>query len=96
MSRPTVHPFGPVIAERRLNPRVAPRRSVVVSLGTPRKTKGSDDWECPFRISGAGMRRVEYGFGVDGSEAWLRTPHQPGHGATGCGPRSALGSRRGH
>ena len=68
MSRHTV-PFGPVIAERRLNPRGAPRRSVVVSLGRPRRTKGSDDWECPFRIAGAGKRRVEYGFGVDAFQA---------------------------
>ena len=61
--------LGTVIAERRLTPRDAPRRSVVVSLGTPRQTKHSDDWECPFRIRGAGMRRVEYGFGVDAFQA---------------------------
>jgi hypothetical protein len=62
--------FGPVIAERRLHPRGAPRRSVVVSLGKPRKTKGFDDeWECPFRISGAGTRRLEYGRGVDAFQA---------------------------
>jgi hypothetical protein len=68
MSRHTV-PFGTVIAERRLNTRGVPRRSVGVSLGKPRKTKGSSDWECPFRISGAGIRRVEYGFGVDAFQA---------------------------
>jgi len=63
--------FGPVIAERRLHPRGAPRRSVVVALGRPRKTKGSDDWdwECPFRIAGAGIRQVEYGRGIDAFQA---------------------------
>jgi len=68
MSRRSVS-FGTVIAERRLHPRGAPRRSVVVSLGKPRKTKGFDDWECPFRMSGAGMRRVEHGRGVDAFQA---------------------------
>ena len=69
MSRPTIPPFGTPIAERRLNPRGAPRRSVVVSLGKPRKTKGADDWQCPFRIKGAGIHKVEYGFGVDAFQA---------------------------
>jgi len=68
MSRSRVS-FGTVIAERRLHPRGAPRRSVVVSLGKPRQTKGFDDWECPFRISGAGIRRVEHGRGVDAFQA---------------------------
>lgn len=61
--------FGPVIAERRLHPRGAPRRSVVVTLGRPRKTKGFDDWECPFRIAGARIRQVEYGRGMDAFQA---------------------------
>jgi hypothetical protein len=61
--------FGTVIAERRLHRRGALRRSVVVSLGKPRKTKGFDDWECPFRISGAGIRRVEDSRGVDAFQA---------------------------
>lgn len=63
------NPFGAVLAERRLQPRGATRRSVVVSLGIPRKTKGSEDWECPFRISGGGIRRVEYGRGIDAFQA---------------------------
>ena len=63
------HPFGTVIAERCLQQRGAPRRTVVVSLGKPRKMKRSEDWECPFRISGAGMSRVEYGCGIDAFQA---------------------------
>jgi hypothetical protein len=66
---PTLVPFGAVIAERRLNPPDAPGRSIVVSLGKPRKTKGADDWRCPFRIDGTGIRKVEYGYGVDAFQA---------------------------
>jgi hypothetical protein len=64
-------PFGAVIAERRLNSRDAPRHSIVVSLGKARKTKGSDDWQCPFRIAGTGIRKVEYGYGVDAFQALM-------------------------
>jgi hypothetical protein len=62
-------PFGEVIARRRLNPVGAPGRSVVVSLGKPREARGADHWECPFRISGSGIRRREYGRGVDAFQA---------------------------
>jgi hypothetical protein len=68
MSRREIR-FGTVIAERRLHPRGAPRRTVVVSIGKPRKTKHSGEWECPFRIAGAGIRRLEYGRGVDAFQA---------------------------
>jgi hypothetical protein len=61
--------LGPVIAERRLHPRGAPRRTVVVSLGRPRSVKGRDEWECPFRIMGTGVRLLEYGRGVDSFQA---------------------------
>jgi hypothetical protein len=63
------NPLGVVIAERRLQPRGVRRPTVVVSLGKPRKTKGSEDWECPFRITGSGIRRVEYGRGIDAFQA---------------------------
>jgi hypothetical protein len=61
--------IGLVIAERRLHVRGAPRRHVIVSLGQPRLTKASEDWECPFRIAGAGARVAEYGRGVDAFQA---------------------------
>jgi hypothetical protein len=61
--------IGVVIAERRLHVRGAPHRIVSVSLGKPRKTKGSDDWECPFQIAGAGTRVAEYGRGIDAFQA---------------------------
>ena len=62
-------PFGEVIARRRLNPRDTPRRSVVVSLGKPREAKAADHWEGPFRITGSGVRLLEYGRGVDAFQA---------------------------
>jgi hypothetical protein len=61
--------FGQVIAERRLHVRGAPKRFVTVSLGAPRRTPGDEEWGCPFRIRGAGIRIVEYGYGVDAMQA---------------------------
>lgn len=61
--------FGEVIARRRLNPVDAPGRTVVVSLGRPREATAADHWECPFRISGSGIRRLEYGRGMDAFQA---------------------------
>ena len=61
--------FGAVIAERRLVVRGAAKRRVVVSLGTPRRRRGQTDWECPFRIRGAGLTSLEYGYGVDSVQA---------------------------
>jgi hypothetical protein len=42
---------------------------VVVSLGKPRQTGDAHHWECPFRISGAGIRLVESRRGVDAFQA---------------------------
>lgn len=68
MSR-TDRQIGVLIAERTLERRDSPHSTLVVSLGKPRRTKGTNDWECPFRIRGSGMRRVEYGRGVDAFQA---------------------------
>lgn len=65
----TSNRIGVVIAERSLQRRDSPRRMVVVSLGKPRRTKGSQDWECPFQLRGLGARRVEYAYGADGFQA---------------------------
>jgi Domain of unknown function (DUF6968) len=58
-----------VIGERRLVFRDAPRRELVVTLGKPRRMKGHQDWECPFRIKGPGVARLEFGYGVDALQA---------------------------
>jgi hypothetical protein len=64
--------FGVVIAERRLVLRDDPRRVITVSIGSPRRHRGDDDeWECPFRITGAGVRRLEYGRGLDAMQALI-------------------------
>ena len=60
---------GNVIGERRLFFRDAPRKKLVVTLGAPRRTKGQQDWECPFRIKGAGVACLEFGYGVDALQA---------------------------
>jgi hypothetical protein len=61
--------LGTIIAERRLHIRGAPLRTVVVSLGKPRKIRGSSDWQCPFRIEGAGIHQHERGCGIDAFQA---------------------------
>jgi hypothetical protein len=61
--------LGAVIGERQLaTGGVRPKR-VTVSLGMPRLPRGEQDWECPFRITGAGMRVLECGYGVDAIQA---------------------------
>jgi hypothetical protein len=60
---------GKVIGERRLVFRDAPRKKLVVTLGTPRRMKDHQDWECPFRIKGSGVTRLEFGYGVDALQA---------------------------
>ena len=61
--------FGPVIGKRRLTTRGARPKPVIVSLGKPRLPRGERDWECPFRITGGGIRVLEYGYGVDSMQA---------------------------
>lgn len=61
--------FGPVLGQRILSTRGAAPKTVTISLGRPRLPKGERDWECPFRISGAGFRVLEYGYGVDAIQA---------------------------
>jgi len=67
--RVTKPKIGTVIGERRLEFRNAPRKKLVVTLGKPRRTKDRQDWECPFRIKGADMTRLEFGYGVDALQA---------------------------
>ncbi len=61
--------FGPVIGQRKLSTVGPAPKTVTVTLGQPRLPKGERDWECPFRISGAGIRVLEYGYGVDAIQA---------------------------
>src|SRR5262245_38591480 len=61
--------LGTVLGERRLEFRDAPRKKLVVTLGSPRRMKDHPDWECPFRIRGSGVTLFEYGYGVDALQA---------------------------
>jgi hypothetical protein len=60
---------GIVIGKRRLTTRGARPKPVIVSLGQPRLPKGERDWECPFLISGGGLRVHVCGNGVDALQA---------------------------
>jgi hypothetical protein len=61
--------LGEVIAERRLVVGDRGTRTVVVSLGRPRPAGVHLEWECPFRIKGAGLDTLEFGRGVDAMQA---------------------------
>jgi hypothetical protein len=63
--------FGPVLVRRRLVLADSSRRAVTVSIGQPRRTPGTPDWECPFRITGGGLSRIDYGYGVDSMQALI-------------------------
>jgi hypothetical protein len=60
--------IGTILAERQLADRTS-GKVVRVSLGVPRPGTDDADWECPFRISGAGISRVEFGRGIDSMQA---------------------------
>ena len=60
--------IGTILAERQLAEQGS-GKVVRVSIGAPRPGTGGADWECPFRIHGAGISRVEFGYGVDSMQA---------------------------
>ena len=60
--------LGTILAERRLGDE-ASGKVVRVSLGAPRPGTRGADWECPFRIGGAGISRLGYGYGIDSMQA---------------------------
>ena len=60
--------IGTILAERQLAEQVS-GKVVRVSVGTPRPGTNGAEWECPFRIHGAGLSRVEFGYGVDSMQA---------------------------
>lgn len=62
--------LGVVIATRRLRVDRKGRSAVVVRLGMPRH-RSPTEWRCPFHISGLGVRRVQYGIGIDAFQALL-------------------------
>jgi hypothetical protein len=61
--------LGEIIAERKLVVGDRGTRTVVVSLGRPRPAGVDLEWECPFRIKGAGLDTVEFGRGIDAMQA---------------------------
>lgn len=61
--------IGRVIAVRRLESATEPRVTVTVQIGAPRKTRGQDDFFCPYRILGSGDGKVRAAYGVDAVQA---------------------------
>ena len=48
------------------------------------------DWECPFRIHGAGISRVEFGYGIDSMQALTTALRRHPRAARRVGPRARL------
>jgi hypothetical protein len=63
--------LGQVIAERRLRVSGRPDLEVWVRLGTPRpfQDDSTDDYYCPYQVSGVGDAKVRYASGVDALQA---------------------------
>jgi hypothetical protein len=60
---------GRVIARRQLTRGRRTRPVALVEIGQPRKTRGHDDFFCPFRIKGVGDESVRAAYGVDAVQA---------------------------
>jgi hypothetical protein len=60
--------MGTILAERVLGEQDS-GKVVRVSLGAPRPGTGGAEWECPFRIHGAGVSRLAFGYGIDSMQA---------------------------
>jgi hypothetical protein len=61
--------LGRVIARRELTRGRGKRPVAVVEIGQPRKTKGHDDFYCPYRIRGVGDETVRAAYGGDAVQA---------------------------
>ena len=59
---------GTILAERRLAEQVS-GKVVRVWLGSPRPGADGAPWECAFRIRGAGISRLDFGYGEDSMQA---------------------------
>lgn len=67
MMKPKV---GRIVAIRKFR-EVGPRhKDVKVVIGKPRKRR-EGEWACPYYISGVGMERIRYVYGVDAFQALL-------------------------
>jgi hypothetical protein len=59
--------IGTVIAERTLD--LSPRGNVIVRIGKPRKTRGFNDYFCPFEIRGLSQHWLSYIVGLDSMQS---------------------------
>jgi len=70
--------LGSVIAVRRLESVGHPGLKIMVEIGKPRKSRGRDDYFCPYRISGVGDEVVRAAYGVDAIQALQLVMHAIG------------------
>jgi hypothetical protein len=61
--------LGRIIARRQLTRGRGRRAVAVVEIGQPRKTRGQDDYHCPYRIRGVGDETVRAAYGADAVQA---------------------------
>ena len=66
---PVPRKLGRALAIRRLRVPGHSTRAVIVRIGAPRRLGGGWDWGCPVEISGLGVPRLGYVFGVDAFQA---------------------------
>jgi hypothetical protein len=77
---PKVHgmALGQVIAARRLESATEPDVAVILEIGKPRKSRGRDDYFCPYRIRGSSDEVVRAAYGVDAVQALQLVMHAVG------------------
>jgi hypothetical protein len=61
--------LGDVIAIRKLHLQGGSSSEVAVLIGRPQRFPDSDDYYCPYRITGVGEQSIHYAGGVDAVQA---------------------------
>ncbi len=46
-----------------------PPRQISVVIGKPRRYEGSDDYSCPYQVTGLGNGKIRFVVGIDGVQA---------------------------
>jgi hypothetical protein len=60
--------LGTVVAARRLKQRGKSPRTSIVRVGKPLRV-GTEEWRCPFHVSGIDLSEVQFAYGTDSVQA---------------------------